>query len=82
MTLRNIKEVVLLGVDKSLDEAEVGRVKCNVLISGVTYQRRHIETKIVWLKFFNIRHSNSEGTQMEMSKMWLETAVKIRHMQN
>lgn len=51
MTLRNIKEVALPGVDKTLDEAVVGRVKCNALISGATYHRRHRETKIVWFKF-------------------------------
>lgn len=52
MTLRIMKEVVLPGVDKALDEALMGRVKCNALIFGAIYQRRNTETKIVWFKIF------------------------------
>lgn len=37
MTLRNIRKVVLAGVDKTLDEAVMGRVKCNALVSGDIY---------------------------------------------
>lgn len=43
MAMRNIRKVVLAGVDKTLDEAVMGRVKCNALVFGAICHRRNVE---------------------------------------
>lgn len=43
MTLRSMKKIVLPRVDKTLDKAVMGRVKCDALIFGAIYHRRNVE---------------------------------------